>query len=96
MTLGTEQPLGEDFNLASVELETQLELIERNGNGLGLAFQAGYGIATTGGEADEIEFGPIVELASGALLLTLNPLFTGQVGENAENRRPWLRIWLAC
>jgi hypothetical protein len=84
VTLGAEQPLGKDFNLASLELETQLELIERKGNGLGLAFQAGYGIATIGGEADEIEFGPIVELASGPLVLTLNPLFTGQVGDNAE------------
>lgn len=84
ITLGTEQPLGEEFNLTSVELETQVELKERKGNGLGLAFQAGYGIATIGGEADEIEFGPIVELASGKFLLTLNPLFTAQVGDNRE------------
>jgi hypothetical protein len=76
--------LGEDFNLTSVELETQVELKERKGNGIGLAFQAGYGIATIGGEADEIEFGPIVELASGKALLTLNPLFTSQVGEHRE------------
>jgi hypothetical protein len=84
ITLGTEQPLGEAFNLTSVELETQVELKERKGNGLGLAFQAGYGIATLGGEADEIEFGPIVEAASGKFLLTLNPLFTSQVGDNRE------------
>jgi hypothetical protein len=76
--------VGEDFNLASVEIETQVELKERKGNGVGLAFQAGYGIATIGGEADEIEFGPIVELASGKFLLTLNPLFTSQVGDNRE------------
>jgi hypothetical protein len=84
ITLGTEQPLGEDFDLTSVELETQFELVERKGNGLGLAFQGGYGIATIGGEADEIEFGPIIELATGNLLLTLNPLFTSQVGDNRE------------
>jgi hypothetical protein len=84
ITLGTEQPLGEEFNLTSVELETQVELKERKGNGLGLAFQAGYGIATIGGEADEIEFGPIVEAASGKFLLTLNPLFTSQVGEHRQ------------
>ena len=84
VTLGTEQPLGEDFDLTSVEFETQIELVERKGNGLGLAFQSGYGIATVGGEADEIEFGPIVELASGTFLLTLNPLFTSQVGDNRE------------
>ena len=68
--------MGEDFDLTSVEFETQIELVERKGNGLGLAFQGGWGIATVGGEADEIEFGPIVELASGTFLLTLNPLFT--------------------
>jgi hypothetical protein len=84
ITLGTEQPLGEDFNLTSVELETQVELKERKGSGVGLAFQAGYGIATIGGEADEIEFGPIVELASGKALLTLNPIFASQVGEHRE------------
>ena len=28
-----------------------------------MAFQAAYGFATLGGEADEIKFGPIVELA---------------------------------
>jgi hypothetical protein len=84
ITLGTEQPLGEDFNLTSVELETQVELKARKGNGIGLAFQAGYGIATIGGAADEIEFGPIIELASGKALLTINPLFGAQVGENRE------------
>ena len=31
-----------------------------------------------------IGFGPIVELASGKLLITLNPLFTDQVGPNRD------------
>ena len=65
-------------------MRLQYEIIEREGNGIGLAFQAGYGFATRGGEADEIEFGPIVELASGKLLLTLNPFFSAQVGDNRE------------
>ena len=34
--------------------------------------------------ADSIGFGPIVELASGKLLITLNPLFTDQVGPNRD------------
>jgi hypothetical protein len=84
VTLTGDQPLSENFALSAVELETQVELIERKGNGLGLAFQGAYGFATRGGEADEIEFGPIVELASGKALLTLNPLFTSQVGDNRE------------
>jgi hypothetical protein len=83
-TLVTDQPKGEDFDVSTVALEGQYELIERKGNGIGLAFLAGYGIATLDDEADEIEFGPIVELASGPLLLTLNPFFTDQVGDNAE------------
>jgi hypothetical protein len=83
-TFITDQPLDEDYDLSGVEVELQYELIEREGNGLGLAFMGGYGFATRGGEADEIEFGPIVELASGDFLLTLNPFFSAQVGDNRE------------
>ena len=83
-TLGTDEPLEEDFDLSSVELELQYELIERKGNGLGLAVIGAYGFATRSGEADEIEFAPLVELASGNLLLTINPIFVSQVGHNRE------------
>ncbi|MEZ0282912.1 hypothetical protein [Methyloceanibacter sp.] len=83
-TVGTDEPLDGNFALSSVELELQYEIVERKGNGLGLAFQGGYGFATRGGEADEIEFGPIIELASGNALLTINPLFGAQVGDNRE------------
>jgi hypothetical protein len=81
-TLTGDQPLDESFALSAVELELQYEIIKRQGNGLGLAFTGSYGFATRGGEADEIEFGPIVELASGKFLLTLNPFFSSQVGDN--------------
>jgi hypothetical protein len=83
-TLGTDEPLDEDFDLSSVELELQYELVEREGNGLGLAFIGAYGFATRGGEADEIEFGPIMELGSGGFLLTTNTFFVSQVGEHKE------------
>ena len=83
-TLGAEQPVGEAFNLTSVEFETQVEFIERKGNGIGFSFQGGYAQATVSGDANEIAFGPIVELAQGPLVLTLNPLFTAQVGDNAN------------
>jgi len=82
--LSADEPLDQDLDVSSVELELQYELIERKGNGLGLAFIGAYGFATRGGEADEIEFAPFVELASGKLLLTLNPIFTAQVGEHRE------------
>ena len=42
-TLAADEPLDADFNLSSVEFELQYELIEREGNGIGLAFQTGYG-----------------------------------------------------
>lgn len=83
-TLITDQPLHEDYNLSGVELELQYELVEREGNGFGLAFIGAYGFATLGGEADEIEFGPIMEVASGNFLLTTNTFFASQVGENRE------------
>jgi hypothetical protein len=83
-TLGADEPLEQDFDLSSVELELQYELVEREGNGLGLAFIGAYGFATRGGEADELEFGPIMELASGGFLLTTNTFFVGQVGDHRE------------
>jgi hypothetical protein len=83
-TFGTDEPLDDTYDLSSIELELQYEIIQRQGNGLGLAFTGGYGIAYRPGEADEIEFGPIVELASGKLLLTLNPFFSSQVGDFRE------------
>lgn len=82
--LSADEPLDEDLEVSGVEIELQYELIQREGDGLGLAFAGGYGFATRGGEADEIEFGPIVELASGKLLLTFNPFFSAQVGDNRE------------
>ena len=83
-TLGADEPLEDDFDLSSVEIELQYELVEREGNGFGLAFIGGYGFATRGGEADELEFGPIMELASGGFLLTTNTFFSSQVGEHRE------------
>jgi hypothetical protein len=83
-TLGTDEPIDGNYNVSGVDVELQYELIEREGNGLGLAFTGGYGFATRSGEADEIEFGPIIELASGNLLLTFNPFFNAQVGDNRE------------
>lgn len=84
VTLSADEPLDDDFDVNGVELELQYEVIEREGDGFGLAFMGAYGFATRGGEADEIEFAPFVELASGPLLLTINPIFTSQVGDDRE------------
>jgi hypothetical protein len=83
-TLTADEPLDQDFNVSAVELGLQYEFMKRNGDGIALAVQSEYEFATRGGEADEFGFGPIVELASGKLLITLNPVFNTQVGENRD------------
>jgi hypothetical protein len=83
-TFITDEPLDENYDLSGIELELQYELIEREGNGIGLAFIGAYGFATRSKEADEIEFGPIMELASRGFLLTTNTFFTSQVGDHRE------------
>jgi len=82
-TMGFDQPLAENLQSSDVEIETEFALIKREGDGIALSFQGGYQKALNSG-ADEIGFGPIVELASGNLLITLNPLFTGQVGPKRD------------
>jgi hypothetical protein len=83
-TFSTDEPLDQNYALSAIELELQYEIIQRRGNGLGLAFMGGYGIAYRNEEADELEFGPIVELASGKFLLTTNTFFSSQVGDYRE------------
>jgi hypothetical protein len=83
-TFTADQPLGENFETSAVEFEVQYELIEPQGKGLDVALHASYGLATRGGNADEIEFGPIIDYEVGKLALTLNPFLTAQVGENKQ------------
>ena len=83
MTVGLDQPLHVELNVSDVEIEPEIALIKRKGDGIALSFQGGYEKSTIG-QADVISFGPIVELASRKLLITFNPLFTGQVGPNRE------------
>jgi len=82
ITTGFEQSLGQDLELTSVEGEAQYEVIELKGDGLGFALRGGYSQATAGGDANEIAFGPIIELLKGSVSLVLDPLFTNQVGPN--------------
>ncbi|MGH6826181.1 hypothetical protein [Methyloceanibacter sp.] len=90
VTSGFDKPLGGDLQATAVEVETQFGLVKREGSGLGLAFQMGYEKAINNhkhlddAEANQFGFGPIVELATGKFLLTLNPLFTRQLGTYAN------------
>lgn len=91
LTPNLEQPAGESLELASVGVETQFVLIPRRGGTLGLALMAGYGpysLFVEDNTPDEFEFGPVVELAPGPWLLTLNPRLVDQIGKHAEQE--WL------
>jgi hypothetical protein len=83
LTVELDQPLHEDFEASGVEFETEFALIKRKGDGTAVSFQVGYE-KSTNGEADVLGFGPIFEFASKKLLITLNPLFTDQVGPERE------------
>ena len=84
LTGGFDQPDDDDLRATSVEVETQFQLIKRKGDGIALAVQGGYAQAVNQlntEQAHEISFGPIVELAKGPVVLTLNPLFNRQQGD---------------
>ena len=83
-TVGFDQPLGENLQSSDVEIETEFALIKREGDGIAFSFQGGYQKALNS-DVDEIGFGPVIELASRDLLITLNPLFTDQVGPNRNS-----------
>src|SRR6476660_8284052 len=88
VTTGLDQPLGESLRGNAVEIETEFALLKRQGDGIALSFKTGYEQAfnhgaQVDGDANQFGFGPIVELAKG-LLLTLNPLFTKQIGTFAD------------
>jgi hypothetical protein len=83
-TIGTTVPAGFNWQLDAVEVETQYELIERHGNGLGLAFAVSYGWAAQPETANEVQFGPIMEFGLGKFLLTTNTYISRQTGDFAE------------
>jgi hypothetical protein len=64
------EPVGDHFQLAAIEFESQIEFIEREGDGVGLAIQGGME-----------HFGPIVELSKSNFTLVTNPLFFKLIGD---------------
>ena len=83
LTLGTEQPLHEEFEASDVEFETEFALIKRKGDGIALSFQGGYE-KSTNGQADVLGFRSHRRACERKAFSTLNPLFTDQVGPNRE------------
>ena len=79
-----EQPRSEDFEAEALELGGQYEIIQREGDGVGLAFRTLYEFALLGGSPDEILFGPVAKFVKGRDSATINAFFVGQVGNDVE------------
>jgi hypothetical protein len=70
VTTGLDQPLGESLQGNAVEIETELALVKRQGDGIALSFQTGYEQAfnhgaQVDGDANQVGFGPITATPSG-------------------------------
>ena len=78
------QNIGESLKAHRLELGAQYEIIERHGDGLGLAFRSLYEFALQDGDPDEILFGPLAKYVWGRDSLTVNTFFIGQVGDYAD------------
>jgi hypothetical protein len=78
------QDIGESLKARQFELGAQYEFVEREGDGLGLAFRGIYEFALRGGDPDEILFGPLGKYVWGPDSLTVNTFFIGQVGNNRD------------
>jgi hypothetical protein len=88
LTPNVERAAGKSAEFASLGIETQFVLVTRNEGLFGLALMAGYGpysLFVEDGTPDEFEFGPVMEVAPGPWLLTLNPRLATDVGESAED-----------
>jgi Putative MetA-pathway of phenol degradation len=79
-----EHPIDEDFEAKAIELGGQYELVQREGNGLGLAFRTLYEFALQDHSPDEILFGPVAKFVRGRDSATINTFFVGQVGDHVE------------
>jgi len=78
------QNIGEDFKAHRIELGGQYEIVERHGDGLGLAFRSLYEFALQSGDPDEILFGPLGKYVWGPDSVTVNAFFIGQVGDHRD------------
>ncbi len=87
LTPNAEQPGGDALRLTAVGIETQFVLKPRHDGGFGLAFMAGYSPVSLFADLeqpDEAEFGPVIELARGPWLLTLNPRLFRELGQYSD------------
>jgi hypothetical protein len=78
------QDIGGSLTARQFELGSQYEIIQREGDGLGLAFRGIYEFALQNGSPDEILFGPVAKYVWGRDSATINTFFIGQVGSDVE------------
>jgi hypothetical protein len=78
------QDIGESLEAREFEIGAQYEIIEREGDGLGLAFRGIYEFALQDHSPDEILFGPLAKYVIGRNSATINTFFVGQLGDEAE------------
>jgi len=82
--LTARQNIGESLKAHRFELGGQYEIIERHGDGWGLAFRSLYEWALQDGDPDEILFGPLAKYVRGHDSFTINTFFIGQVGNHVD------------
>ncbi|ODR96046.1 hypothetical protein AUC69_02175 [Methyloceanibacter superfactus] len=82
--LTARENVGDSLKWHRLELGAQYEMIERHGDGLGLAFRSLYEFALQSGDPDEILFGPLGKYVWGQDSLTVNAFFVGQVGDHRD------------
>lgn len=78
------QDIGESLKARQFELGAQYEIVERKGDGLGLAFRGIYEFALQDHSPDEILFGPLAKYVMGRNSVAMNAFFIGQLGDEAE------------
>jgi hypothetical protein len=78
------QSMGESIEARLLELGAHYELIERHGDGFGLAFRTFYELALQDGSPDELLFGPLGKYVIGRDSATINIFFVGHLGGAAE------------
>ena len=82
--LTARQNIGESLKAHRFELGGQYELVERSGDGWGLAVRSLYEWALQDGDPDEILFGPLAKYVRGHDSFTINTFFIGQVGNHVD------------